>query len=342
MKRISSQIVQDFLQNESLAFILCSADGIILKQGKGLSKRCPHTFMPQTMLWDHLSSADEKDELLDALSRYDYYVSSPFTLAHRTYFLLCVPFTDADNKAFILCKLEERTAAAEDQTLLHYRDIIEQYNAALIAEIIQDGRQLNTTAEGERISQKAEALVRNRLLLDIYRDMLQIGQEETVLFKPFCAAFCSHVNRALTARESYIDFFTVSDGKGVYLDTGAFIELLLCMLSLYHQNASPETVQFTLKEANGKVHLQTSGIVPDCTDQKRSDLAALLLEIIKRFALHYGGSSFCLRNGDIFTVIVTFSLFTSRESGANESFFHQNKYFSAIERNLQLVLFADR
>lgn len=340
-----SDISLDFLQNENIVCFLCDTDGTIRKLGRGLQMRYPNIFRCKTPIWDHLNSMDVKNEMLCSLKKNEYYITPVFPVLGKEHFLCCFSCYDPQEEKYgILCKLEAVVGTEKESSqTVHYRSLIESFNSDLLSDIATQSRNITSPADGENIARMSEALIRNRLLLNTYLSVLQTGRsEETVLLKQLCTAVQTQLNTALLSRISHIAIYPAVSGNAYYLDTERFFEMLISLITMYYLNGTPSGLQITLTEKNGRISIQSAGAFEDRLTKRQTVLFEMLEGIILQFAKHYGGSALSSRGENVLTVGITFRLISSPEKGATEVFENQNWRFSAFDRILPLLHYADR
>ncbi len=324
------------------ALIQCDANGIILSKSSALTKQLPHSFAVGSSLFQALFTVDETANIKESLNRHAMYVSAPLSFRHRSY-IAALFLIKPDRTPYIICKLDEHTAGENDGDLLHYRALMEEYDASLLREITRLSRSITSLSQCEHIARMSEALTRNRLLLDVYIAMSRVGsRQETVRLKQLCSEIAAGLNAALQKQQAKVSIFASTGSKALFLDTDCFIQMFFCLITLYHQNAALCSLQLTLTEKNGHVMLQASGICPPSAEVHRQKLVGLLQRVIERFAAYYDGSAMFLQDGEVLTAAIRFTLTPSTQSGAEEIFHHQNDRLAVIDRTLPLILLADR
>ncbi len=342
MQQFTFHMAASILQDEQLSVILCDPNGIILNLSAGVKRHFPHIFRIHTSLWETLGFVDEISHLKNALASQGYYCSAVFSIGLGNYFLCCTAVSDeTEQKNYLLCKLEESDdCEIQNEGFVRHRTAITRKNDTLIDTLLRIGEQ-NPTENGKVITDIAEALIRNRVLSDIFHALPQIGKkEETVLLEQLCSAFIKQVNTALKPHQCILTLECQTEGKPLYCDTDAFYTMLSCLTALFCFGKTPASIYLLLSEKSGKVTLQASCNITGSSSN--ASIAPLLQESIRQFALHYGGSCFTAVNNDIQKAVVSFLLSRSPYSGATEIFENECRHHYMIERMLPLLYYADR
>ena len=336
-----SDLDRDFLSRSDLCYILCDDGGIIRKCGRGLLAGYPHAFEKGSSLVSYFQTDEQSDSFISDLHQTGYGITPGIDLYGIDAYFCCFLCEDPQSKRkYILCKLEECGFKADD-TVLQYKELMEQQNTLLLTSIAESCRSKEFSRLSEQIACQSEALLRNRVLLQMLDSIAGIGKDESTV-NP--GQLCSLLQKQLMLSESSLPikvFVHCDTGhRGYFLDADRFFEAVFAMITLYAYTAKDTVLHLQLTESKDGFTLQSMANMNP--DKQAPLLRNCLCEILQRFAKHYGGGASILQNGSTLLVKLKFSLIASDEEIGILAFENQPTRFSSIDRLLPLLRYANR
>lgn len=341
-----SAMQTDFLQNGDICCLYCSIDGRISRISRGMEMRYPNAFRAKESIWQYVSSIDAQTELANALPSKGYYITPDFILYGKSCFFCCLSVHDpAQHKNGMLCILESTADSKHEVSkLTHCRSLVEQFNASLLCDIVEQGRKLTDAGQGEQLACMGEAAIRNNTLLAVFENEMQVGsKEDRVVMSQLCAQMVEQCNYALAGRGEKLQCMIEVSNSVYHLDLECFLDMFAALLALYHLTGTPQGLMLSMTEQKGgKFLLRADGLLIGRWNEKQGVLADLLKNILEEFASHYSGSAFCSLTGDRLTVGMAFALCADHSAAGPEMFARSPLQFSLLDRALPLLRYADR
>lgn len=336
-----SDLKRDYLDNENICCFLCDKNGIVRHRGCGLLMRYPHVFPKGRAFTEYYAAEENTDEILQELQKCGYSVTQPFQIYGASFFLCLFTVQDSGGKKeYILGKLEATRSEPAAADAPRYKAQLEEKNDELLS-LIADGCR-NLPKEAENTIRYSEALQRNRLLLRLLDQTVMVSPSGRGVYpEHICAALQKQLQLSQDTLPLRTVIRTATSGQRYYLDSNLLLEMLFALLTVYAIYTVERNLFLDLLEQDGMLCVQAVGSVAT-PDSDQLLIQNCLYEIIRRFSKRYGGTAVFLQNGKQLTVRVTFSPAVDDDTEDDGFFENDATDFSAIDRLLPLLRYADR